>query len=208
MESGIQKVKKRKRHRQKEIPIEESDLRRFLGKLDLHFSGSPTADDFRSNNKPAREAAKTFLSAAATIQNDSKIVKDRNNENVVTQLELWNDVFYLPANSQFCRNKIQFLSELVDEGHKFSLIIIDPPWTNRFIKRKWGSSSSLPSYCTLENELLARMPIPELCHQSSSEGFDKVAASTFVKLPTRWVPVTKRSSRTKNMALAPASLSS
>ena len=75
-------------------------------------------------------------------------------------------VFILPAHSQFYKNDVGYLETLSESGRTFSLIVMDPPWTNRFVKRK-RHAGSLNSYHSMGNDILATLPISKLCAQGA-----------------------------------------
>lgn len=141
MENGVERKRKRKHFQEKEVPLEESVALDFMAKLTEHFPDSPTVQDIRINNKPSREAVLSFMSStSAWISNCTLSETYYNSSDEATVMNLFNEQFLVPKHSQFNHRKVESLELLVKQGHTFSLIIIDPPWNNRFIKRKRGTN--------------------------------------------------------------------
>ena len=166
LELGVPRTRKRKKKKEtiKETPVQELEVRQFLSQLQPFFQPTPTPSDLLLNNKPAREAVKTFLSSPSTqsVQNSS-LMCDYSNPTDETAVKLiYGQQFLLPPHSQLFKRDIGELDLLVKSNQVFSLITIDPPWSNRFIKRKRKSSESR-SYHSMDNSFLATLPIAQLC---------------------------------------------
>jgi hypothetical protein len=166
LELGVPRTRKRKKKREmiKETPVEESTVKKFLLQLKPFFEPPPTSVDLHINNKPAREAVKIFLSSPSTLSiQDTSLMCEHSNLTDETTVELiYSQQFLLPPHSQLFKHGICDLDLLVKSNRIFSLITIDPPWSNRFIKRKRKSCES-SSYHSMDNSFLASLPIAELC---------------------------------------------
>ena len=166
LELGVARTRKRKKKREvKEAPIEESTVKLFISSIcqsKSFFQSPPTPNDLLSNNKPAREAVTKFLSSQSTLSvQDASLTCKLSNPSDKTVIELiWDQPFLLPPNCEFYKQDIGDLNQLT--GRVFSLITIDPPWANRFIKRKRKTFES-SSYHTMDNSFLATLPVAELC---------------------------------------------
>ena len=167
IETGVVKKRKRKRFQATVLPIEESDVVTFLGKLKPFFQDPPSAGDLRLNNKPAREAVRKFMQLSAEIQENPMSYSHFNPAHETARLELMNESFILPRNSQFYRNKIENVKNLITDGRTFSFICVDPPWNNRFIKRKYKNKDANSGYETLGNDMLYTIKVDQLCRNSS-----------------------------------------
>lgn len=166
MESGLTKKRKRKRNHQeaKELPLEESTVLNFLAELETLFMPPPTASDFVLNNKPARDTVNQFLSSphGSKIQDSYLEMNYHNESESVVEQTICDELFILPSQSLFYKSDISSLEALSQSGKTFPLIVMDPPWTNRFVKRKIHSTSA-NSYRSMENDNLATLPISHLC---------------------------------------------
>nr|SVE89732.1 EOG090X01QX [Daphnia sinensis]SVE90361.1 EOG090X01QX [Daphnia sinensis] len=81
--------------------------------------------------------------------------------------EINGETFILPPHSQFYKNDINYLDTLEKiSGCTFSLIVMDPPWTNRFVKRK-RNAGSVNCYRSMDNDILATLPIANLCTEGA-----------------------------------------
>ncbi|XP_076347366.1 methyltransferase like 4 isoform X1 [Tachypleus tridentatus] len=63
--------------------------------------------------------------------------------------------FVLPPNSSFLWSDITTLDVFISTGKKFDVILMDPPWENKSVKRKKG-------YPVVANEKLCDLPVPHL----------------------------------------------
>lgn len=170
MESGVPKKRKRKRnqHETKELPLEESTVLTFLAELQSFFQPPPVVSDFILNNKTARDSVSQFLFSVpgSKIQDTSLEVVYQNSTKDVEVKRLCDEVFILPPESQIYKKDIGYSEILAQSGQKFDLIVIDPPWTNRFVKRK-RDAGGVNSYRSLNNDILSTLPISRLCAEGA-----------------------------------------
>lgn len=169
MESGVPKKRKRKRKQpEKEMPLEESTVHNFLAELSSFFKPPPLASDFVLNNKHSREMVSQFLTSAASskFQDESLELSDSNSTDTVIEKEILGERVLIPPRSEFHKQDVSFLKTLVDSGSIFDLIVIDPPWTNRFVKRK-RTYNSASGYRSMENDILSSLPVSNLCSENA-----------------------------------------
>ena len=165
-ETGVEKRKRRKKSLiEKNLPIEESNVTSYLADIALFFRDPPTSDEFRRNNKPAREAANRFLLSTSALQDTYLTIECSNVADEQTEMKISGEMCIIPPRCQFYRNNVSSLDILVNSHQKFPLIVMDPPWTNRFIKRKRKIGTY--SYHSLENDVLSTMPIEKLCDEGA-----------------------------------------
>ncbi|KAK3607546.1 hypothetical protein CHS0354_025803 [Potamilus streckersoni] len=72
-------------------------------------------------------------------------------------MELLGHQFLMPPNSRFLLSDLTYIRRLTSVG-KFDLIVMDPPWENKSVKRK-------KKYNSLTNEDLIHLPIPSLANE-------------------------------------------
>lgn len=169
MESGVAKKRKRKKnHEVKPLPLEESSVLEFLSELSSFFKPPPSPLDFTVNNKPARNMVTKFLSSVPglKIQDTNFQMSCVNSSEQIIEKDIDGDTFILPPHSQFYKNDVGYLEILVKSGRTFSLIVMDPSWTNRFVKRKRHAGGP-NSYQSMDNDILATLPISKLCTQGT-----------------------------------------
>lgn len=165
-ETGLKKRKRRKKFViERKLPIEESHINNYLTEISSFFREPPSPEDFRQNNKPARKAVDTFLLSTSVLQDTSSNLEYFNETNNEIVIKIHGQSCIIPPRSKFYRHDVSSLDILVNLKQKFPLIIMDPPWINRFIKRKRKSSSN--SYHSLENDVLKTMPIEKLCQENT-----------------------------------------
>ncbi|KAI0230573.1 N(6)-adenine-specific DNA methyltransferase METTL4 [Lamellibrachia satsuma] len=63
--------------------------------------------------------------------------------------------YLLPPHCSFLLSDLHHLSPLLRDAQQYNLIVIDPPWQNKSVKRK-------KKYWTLDNGDLQRLPVKEL----------------------------------------------
>ncbi len=165
MESGVARMRKRKRKQEKkQLPLEESAVVAFLSELTDFLKPPPSSSDLMANNKPARETVAQFLTSptGVKIQDTNLKLNFLNSSDQFIEKEFCNEIFILPSQSQFYKNDIDYLETLAKSGRNFSLVVMDPPWTNRFVKRK-RNAGGVSSYRSMGNDVLATLPISRLC---------------------------------------------
>ncbi|KAM7390301.1 hypothetical protein PAMA_008463 [Pampus argenteus] len=81
-----------------------------------------------------------------------------NTSDWATAVTLMGEEYVIPPNAAFLLSDFTRVQPLVHYGKRFELIVMDPPWENKSVKR---SRSSLPS------SQLKRLPIPLLASPNS-----------------------------------------
>ncbi|XP_059054916.1 N(6)-adenine-specific methyltransferase METTL4 isoform X2 [Achroia grisella] len=83
-----------------------------------------------------------------------------NNSNTSVKHKIGNDDFLIPYNCRFyCGCVLEQCLKL--EGNKYNIVIADPPWWNKYIRRLKGSNNKL-SYSMMYNEDIASIPLKTL----------------------------------------------
>ena len=166
IETGKEKKRKRKKSLiKRELPIEESHVNNYLAEISQFFGEPPSSVDFRQNNKPTREAVNGFLLSTSSLQDQSLTIECLNEADSVVEMKIHGDLCIIPPRSKFYRHDVSSLNVLVNSNQKFPLIVMDPPWMNRFIKRKRKCGNN--SYHSLENDMLKTIPIEKLCQEGA-----------------------------------------
>jgi len=100
-----------------------------------------------------------------------------NTENQALEMRLMGSSYLIPAHARFLMSNISHLSPLVSDSTKYDLLILDPPWFNKSIKRK-------KKYDCVPNEDLLSIPLKELCSTSALVAVwvtNRVKHQSFVK---------------------------
>ncbi|KFM75515.1 Methyltransferase-like protein 4, partial [Stegodyphus mimosarum] len=116
-------------------------------KLHLLDCSEIDANDWFENNSRAREASKQI--PEMSFQEDFIY---HNSCNIPVIKVLGNNQYVLPPNSTFHLCDIRNISCL--KGTQYDLVVLDPPWENKSVKRKKG-------YSMLSCESLQDLPIKE-----------------------------------------------
>lgn len=163
----LKRKRKRREPEEKQLPLEESSVLSFLSEISHLFQPSPSSSDFVVNNKPARDMVKQFLTSKSyKIQDINLTMSYVKSSGQIEETEICEEKFIIPPFSEFYKNDVTYLNTIAETRNNFSLIIVDPPWTNRFVKRKRHSGGSC-SYHSMENDSLAKMPIKHLCAEGA-----------------------------------------
>lgn len=78
-----------------------------------------------------------------------------NPYDITYEVTLMSERYLLPPRSRFLLSDITRIQPLVNSGDKFDLIVLDPPWENKSVKRS-NRYSSLPS------SEIKQLPVPAL----------------------------------------------
>ncbi|XP_062849171.1 N(6)-adenine-specific methyltransferase METTL4 [Trichomycterus rosablanca] len=78
-----------------------------------------------------------------------------NPHDYASEVTLMGERYFLPPRSRFLLSDFTRLQPLVQSGDKYDLIVLDPPWENKSVKRS-SRYSFLPSSC------LKKLPVPTL----------------------------------------------
>ena len=123
------KKKKRKLEREESLQDEISYLKEklpiFLSLKQFHFLEGPTIEDIRHNNKTLRENVKSLLQ---TLHNINIPEAGQNTSDHCVE----HGGVVLPPKSEFRKLDVANLDEL---GSSYDLILMDPPWSNKHVKR-------------------------------------------------------------------------
>lgn len=109
-----------------------------------------------------------------------------NNSDCPFLYKLHDRNYLIPPNCRFYNKDVRYLSHYLDTT-KFDFILIDPPWSNRFIKRTKASIKS--SYSTLDHEDIASIPLENHIKTESLVVVWCTNSDTHIsELKTRFIP--------------------
>ncbi|XP_045452314.1 N(6)-adenine-specific methyltransferase METTL4 [Melitaea cinxia] len=109
-----------------------------------------------------RDLSRTYFES--TIFNHLGI-NGGNNSNVPLQCEVKGEYFLIPNNSRFFCGCVKEQCQKL-AGNKYDIVIADPPWWNKYIRRLKGANDKL-SYSMMYNEDIASIPVKELLSNNS-----------------------------------------
>merc|ERR1719319_1324871 len=147
--------RKRRREEQYSFPEEVAHLEEVVGlasslaTLATTFPGLPGVEEVRANNRGVREQVKALF---ARLDSCKMPEEGRNPGDKVVQ----EGSLLLPPLSSFLRCDVADLAAKVVEP--VDLVVMDPPWENRHVKRVRASSG----YSTLPDSRLADLPLAGL----------------------------------------------
>lgn len=89
-----------------------------------------------------------------------------NNLNIGVITTINNTKFIIPPKCKFFNKNINDINNFLSTSEKFDIIIMDPPWANRYIKRLKKTNKS-QSYQMMSDDDIMRIPIENYTHNSS-----------------------------------------
>ncbi|XP_055677850.1 N(6)-adenine-specific methyltransferase METTL4 isoform X2 [Lutzomyia longipalpis] len=150
-DSPNQKRKRRKLCKQEENAELEEKLRDFVGKCREtgYFGGNPGM----TNEEAVVEAARVHNHSIShpVLQGENK-----NLQCICTKVD--EEEFIIPPNCRFYQNDVRQIEKFLPSGEEFDLIVIDPPWWNKYIRRVKRANRNI-SYDMLYNDDVAAIPI-------------------------------------------------
>lgn len=75
--------------------------------------------------------------------------------------------FLIPPHCKFRQGDIRDIEDYLPRQTKFDFIVIDPPWSNRFVKRARKKSDLKRSYHTMTNDEIQNLPIESYTKSST-----------------------------------------
>ncbi|XP_067003193.2 N(6)-adenine-specific methyltransferase METTL4 isoform X2 [Anabrus simplex] len=140
---------------QSSLPIILAEAQK-LGYLVEYISSS---QEFKRNEE-ARKTADNFYQESVTWQ--GKFFHGGNNSDRAIIKCIENENYVIPAHCAFFSyNALDIVKKLDILKNKFDLILLDPPWWNKYIRRKKAKCAE-GSYQMMYNEDLKKIPIESL----------------------------------------------
>ena len=145
--------KNRKRKSDKSVQSPDSDFVRkkfenIRESIRTYFDAPPNAAVLRENNSKLRELSSRLLNLT-----NHQITTSGSNDSATCQLiKVEKSEFVIPPKSRYIVDNLKnFESKIFDK--KFDLILMDPPWENKHVKRvnrRDGNSGTVnPRYTTM-----------------------------------------------------------
>ena len=134
-----------------EVELLKKSFQEAAASCDTHFTGEPTPQDFRDNNKKMREAVKDLFSTLNCVELPS------SGENAELKV-LREGLLLLPPRCSFVTCDVAELEQYI--SGQVDIIVMDPPWGNRHVKRvRWSTGYTMMA----DNDpCLASLPISTL----------------------------------------------
>ncbi|XP_066986302.1 N(6)-adenine-specific methyltransferase METTL4 isoform X2 [Macrobrachium rosenbergii] len=151
-------VQKHKRFEEISHIMEVLTVLQIMPEFKKFFCYFPSAEDFRSNNRPVRDARKRFMEASDV---QLPVPNKGSTGHKQQTLILEDNEYILPPNAEYiCDDVRNILSHT--SKNKYDLIVMDPPWWNKYIRRRRSASRSDDGYAMLSVADILRIPLKEL----------------------------------------------
>ena len=139
METGEPPTKRRRKLPPPPDPITAAASRLLRERATAAVTSGPSPAQYRQNNSEARLAAKQLLERSDPPL--SGPAQGDNPSDAPRWITSGGHRYVMPARSRFLCGDVttgsdDVISRLLGDGPKFDCVLLDPPWTNRFIKRK------------------------------------------------------------------------
>lgn len=109
------------------------------------------------------------LQFAQSIQSHPAIpfgIRGENTRNQAILSIIDSATYLIPPLCQFHANDVRHLDRLLPAGDTFDLIVIDPPWWNRYVRRAKRAKPEA-GYELLDADAIASIPLPNRLHADS-----------------------------------------
>nr|CAD7587644.1 unnamed protein product [Timema genevievae] len=129
------------------------------------FNYVPSLEDLKSNNLKAREKSK-LLYENSSKQSSSNFHGGNESCNAVIS-EVENKKYIIPANCRFFCYDVKYIEQNLHRlDRPFDLILLDPPWWNKYIRRK-NLKNRKSGYQMMYNKDLVEIPVASLISPGS-----------------------------------------
>ncbi|KAG7163223.1 N(6)-adenine-specific methyltransferase METTL4-like [Homarus americanus] len=131
---------------------------RLMPEFKLKFQFIPNIEDFRSNNCLVRDLRKRFTEASNTTlpQLDEYYDGPHFDTRVVNGSK-----YVLPPDVRYVCDDVSNLASHT-LGAKFDLIVMDPPWQNKYVRRRTHSHGSHHGYDMMTVADILHLPVADL----------------------------------------------
>lgn len=89
-----------------------------------------------------------------------------NTSNNVIVADIYSEKYLIPPNCLFYQKDVREIEQFLNFDKKYDLIVLDPPWWNKFIRRVKSGDESI-GYSMLYNKDIENIPIRKLTKPSS-----------------------------------------
>ncbi|XP_045537380.1 N(6)-adenine-specific methyltransferase METTL4 [Papilio machaon] len=160
--SDLKSGNSRKRKKDKSIINQEASSVQIKFEKFLQFISIDVIEHFKQNynlvdTSSVRNIAKKYFES--TIFEHANI-SGGNDSNLPVKCKICDDYFLIPQNSRFLCGDIKDGCKKL-HGNKYNIVIADPPWWNKYIRRLKAANSKL-SYSMMYNEDIATIPVTNL----------------------------------------------
>ncbi|XP_011500459.1 PREDICTED: methyltransferase-like protein 4 [Ceratosolen solmsi marchali] len=164
-DANVNSLKKRRKKKSQILPediLKENNVVREIGLklLDKAKNLKIFTNTILDNNEESRLASKQFYLSKLQLNYN---FHGSNRKEIATIAKFQNEKYVFPKNSEFYCYDIREITKKLNISNRFDLIILDPPWWNKSIRRKRIKFEE-SSYKMIYNEELANIPIKNLLH--------------------------------------------
>ncbi|XP_054263799.1 N(6)-adenine-specific methyltransferase METTL4 [Macrosteles quadrilineatus] len=122
------------------------------------FQATPSFEDLEKNNEEARKCASSYYSKI--FQKDILYFNGGNNFYKPIIARIKEDNFLIPNNSVFFCSDINKLITSLPENSKFDFILMDPPWWNKYVRRR-KKNQEAAGYKMMYNDEVCALPVAQ-----------------------------------------------
>uniref|UniRef100_A0A182WFD6 Methyltransferase-like protein 4 n=1 Tax=Anopheles minimus TaxID=112268 RepID=A0A182WFD6_9DIPT len=122
------------------------------------------SDRSYTNNKPALEFVDQFNTS--TNYDGDKRFRGQNTteQSIITEMD--GEVFLIPPRVSFINSSVERFAEYIEQKETFDLIVLDPPWWNKYIRRVKAVNAKA-AYRMLTNADIKAIPLERHLHQNT-----------------------------------------
>ncbi|XP_059622008.1 N(6)-adenine-specific methyltransferase METTL4 [Phlebotomus argentipes] len=153
--SSNPKRKRRKLSKQEGNNEFEQRLKEFVGKC-REAGHLEKSDDSATNASALEEASKVH-----NLGISHPILQGENKNLQCISTKIDEQEYLIPPECRFHQNDVRQMESFLPLGEEFDLVVMDPPWWNKYIRRVRRANKSI-SYNMLFNDDVADMPLGRL----------------------------------------------
>lgn len=143
---------------------------RILDKIEIDFNefikvSKLSKTNTHTNYSETNESSLEFLKHVQK-QEALPILKGGNTSDVSIVVQIQNSEYLIPPRCTFYNNDIRGINKFFDMNQSFDLVVIDPPWWNKSVRRI-KRTSKISGYNMMTNNEICDIPIEKLINHNS-----------------------------------------
>ncbi|KAK7073384.1 Methyltransferase-like protein 4 [Halocaridina rubra] len=123
-----------------------------------HFNHIASPEDYRNNNRLIRDVRKRFTEISL---DNLQVSVNGSTKDKCEFVSLNGRTYILPPDSDYiCDDVADILTHT--SGRKYDVILMDPPWQNKYVHRRNKNHGKHHGYETMNVSDILKIPVPEL----------------------------------------------
>nr|XP_040232711.2 N(6)-adenine-specific methyltransferase METTL4 [Anopheles coluzzii] len=145
-------------------PFDETTQKVFENHSSIQHKLPTRAHQSATNNKEALEFVDHFNTSSQYDADRRFRGQNSTNRTIITEMD--GESFLIPPRVAFINSSIDRFEEYIGRDEKFDLIVLDPPWWNKYIRRVKAVNAKA-SYRMLTNADIKAIPLERHRHENT-----------------------------------------